>query len=151
MSDAERAELLELYKVSVEMADRISARRGTANAFFVSVEAALATALAIFPPLNDAVPAAGVVAVAGVGVVLSGVWWLQLRSYRDLNSAKFRTIFAMEKRLVAQPFAHEWDELQKDKIQGWRGRYAELGFSERVVPWLFAILYVLLAIYSVVT
>jgi hypothetical protein len=32
---------MELYKLAVEMADRVSARRGTANAFFVTVNTAL--------------------------------------------------------------------------------------------------------------
>ncbi len=32
---------LELYKLAVEMADRVSARRATANAFFLTVNTAL--------------------------------------------------------------------------------------------------------------
>jgi hypothetical protein len=32
---------LELYKLAVEMADRVSARRATANAFFLTINTAL--------------------------------------------------------------------------------------------------------------
>jgi hypothetical protein len=110
-----------------------------------TVEAALASVLSLFFPKDGAVPSYGVVTVAAVGVVLSAVWWLQLRSYRDLNAAKFRVILRIEERLAAQPFALEWAELSKDKVTGWRGRYAELGFSARFVPLLFAIVYVVLA------
>jgi hypothetical protein len=34
---------LELYKLAVEMADRVSARRSTANAFFLTINTALLT------------------------------------------------------------------------------------------------------------
>jgi hypothetical protein len=39
--------VLELYKISVEMADRVSARRGTANAFFLSVQTAVISVLGL--------------------------------------------------------------------------------------------------------
>ena len=42
----------------------------------------------------------GIVLVSIVGLVLSAAWWLLLRSYRDLNEAKFRVILAMEKELL---------------------------------------------------
>ena len=85
-----------------------------------------------------------------MGVLLCAVWWLQLRSYRDLNRAKFDAILDMESKLAAQPFAREWDSLKKDPVAGWRQRYAELGFSERFVPLLFALLYVGIAVYVIV-
>jgi len=42
-------------------------------------------------------------------------------------------------------FSDEWKYLKMDPIPGWRGRYAELGTVERIVPWVFATLYLLLA------
>lgn len=149
--ESSRHELLEMYGISVEMADRISARRGTANAFFVSLETALATVLALFVPRGQELPKVGVLVVAIVGVMLSAVWWMQLRSYRDLNRAKFIGILDIERQLLVQPFAKEWEELQTDHIKGWRGRYAELGTSERVVPILFAVLYIAILVYTLVT
>lgn len=140
------SDLLELYKVAVEMADRVSARRGSANAFFVSVEVALVTVMSFFVSKQDQQPTLGVLVVCLVGVLLSAVWWLQLRSYRDLNAAKFQAILSLEKGLVAHPFALEWDALKKDPVKSWRSRYAELGTSERVVPWLFGLVYVAVAV-----
>ncbi len=52
---------MELYKLAVEMADRVSARRGTANAFFVTVNTALLAFLGL-AELSVAWP----VAVGGV-------------------------------------------------------------------------------------
>src|SRR5437588_8134183 len=80
----------ELYRLAVEMADRISARRGLANSFFLTVNTGIVAVLA-------ARNVRWYLAVAGI--VFSVTWWALLRSYRELNSAKFDVILAMEERL----------------------------------------------------
>lgn len=120
--------LLDLYKLAVEMADRISVRRGKANAYFLAVQSALAAVAAALP--------ATLLAVAtelAVALLLSTVWWLQLRSYRDLNQAKFRTVLALETRLPAALYTDEQAALPS--------RFLELGRTERLVPWAFAALH----------
>jgi hypothetical protein len=117
---------LDLYKLAVEMADRISARRGVANTFFLTVNTGLAALLG-----GDELRWY----VAGAGIVLCIAWWALLKSYRDLNGAKFEVINGMEARLPVQVFSDEWKVLQKS-------RYRELGRVERVVPALFALVYV---------
>lgn len=142
----ERAETLELYKLAVEMADRVSARRGTANAFFLSVQTAFIGLIGFgFPKLAES-PWWAATAVALAGVTLSGTWWLQLRSYRDLNTAKFQGINKIEEYLPIKIFADEWEALRRDPISGWRKRYAELGTSERVVPLVFVAAHLLLLV-----
>lgn len=139
-----RAEVLELYKLAVEMADRISARRGTANAFFLSVQSTFVALVGFgFPKLASS-PWWAPVAVTLAGITLSATWWLQLRSYRDLNTAKFKGINKIEESLPVKIFADEWEELKRDPITGWRKRYAELGDSERIVPVVFAVAHLLL-------
>ncbi|MFE3760824.1 hypothetical protein ACFXPI_03545 [Streptomyces sp. NPDC059104] len=139
-----RAEILELYKLAVEMADRVSARRGTANAFFLSVQTAFVGLVSFgFPKLAES-PWWAAVAVALAGITLSATWWLQLRSYRDLNTAKFKGINKIEELLPVKIFADEWEALGRDPIVGWRKRYAELGTSERVVPLIFVSAHLLL-------
>lgn len=123
---------LELYKLAVEMADRISARRAVANTFLLAVQSGLVSLLGThaFDPQ----------AIAGGGLVLALAWWVLLRSYRDLNRAKFKVICDMEKRLPVQLFDQEWQYLKRDPVKTWRGRYAELGTVERVVPLIFALI-----------
>jgi hypothetical protein len=118
----------------VEMADRVSARRATANAFFMTVNTAL-LALVSSGSLNM------LWLVALAGIALSGTWWILLKSHRDLNAAKFGVITEMEKRLEAQVFDGEWKRLKEKRQEGWRGRYAEFGAVERFVPLIFAMLY----------
>ncbi|MFD3473032.1 hypothetical protein ACFWWM_43335 [Streptomyces sp. NPDC058682] len=143
---SQRTEVLELYKLAVEMTDRVSARRGTANAFFLSVQTALIGVLGFgYPKLAESSWWAAV-AVALAGVTLSATWWLQLRSYRDLNTAKFQGINKIEARLPVKIFADEWEALRRDSITGWRKLYAELGASERVVPLVFVAAHLLLLV-----
>ncbi|MCX4696599.1 hypothetical protein [Streptomyces sp. NBC_01408] len=119
--------LLDLYKLAVEMADRTSVRRGQANAYFLAVQTALATVAAALP----ATPLAAV-AVLSVSLLLSTSWWLQLRSYRDLNRAKFQTVLALETRLPSALYTDERAALPP--------RFLELGRAERLVPWAFSAL-----------
>jgi hypothetical protein len=129
----DRGQYLELYKLAVEMADRVSARRATANAFFLTVNTALLAFVS--SGLDDMLR---VVVLAGIA--LSGAWWVLLKSYRDLNAAKFDVITEMEKNLEAQVFGDEWKRLER-RQESWRGRYAEFGAVERFVPLIFALLY----------
>src|SRR5437867_12699050 len=73
----------ELYKLAVEMADRISARRGIANSFFLTANTAVVALLAS-QHLRWYLAAAG--------IALSVSWWALLKSYRDLSSAKFEVM-----------------------------------------------------------
>ncbi len=131
---------LELYKLGADFADKVSARRNTANGFFLTAETALVTVVAFV--LGKQRPEDAVkVAIVTAGVLLSATWWLQLRSYRDLNKAKFAILIEIEKGLPVALFTDEQKVLDGDGSKGLRGRYAELGATERVVPVLFALIW----------
>jgi hypothetical protein len=77
-------------------------------------------------------------------------WWALLKSYRDLNRAKFEVILAMEDRLPVRLYADEWASLQKEHVRlaprlatlrPWLAQYRELGVIERIVPWVFMLVY----------
>jgi len=122
------------------MADRISARRATANGFFLTVQTTLVALLSI-PGIQRAW-------IAAAGIIFAATWWLLLRSYRDLSAAKWGAIQRLEERLPAQPFTEEWETLKKDPVKGWRQRYAELGFVERLVPSVFALLFFVILVFG---
>ncbi|GGO10629.1 hypothetical protein IEI92_02230 [Microbispora bryophytorum] len=136
-------EVIDLYKMAVEMADRVSARRGTSNSFFLSVQTAFVAVLGLAnPAVTKSLWASTAVTLAGIG--LSATWWLQLKSYRDLNRAKFEVINKIEQQLPVRIFSDEWAALKRDPVRSWRARYAELGLSERGVPFVFMALHILL-------
>jgi hypothetical protein len=133
---------LELYKLAVEMADRISARRALANTFFLTVNTGLAALLG-GSNLRWYVAAAG--------IVFALAWWWLLESYRKLSSAKFQVINAIESRLPLQLFSDEWRYLESARaprrlwplraLWAWLKGYHELGTVERIVPLAFAAIY----------
>jgi len=135
------------------MADRVSARRATANTLFVTLHTALIAAIGLIRPrrLEDVGGAAmsrlvednfGLVLAACLGIVLAVAWFLLLRSYRLLNRAKFKVIDELEEDMPWRIFRREWDFLKSDPLP-LRERYAELGLVEQVVPVGFIAIYVI--------
>lgn len=133
-------ETLDVYKLAVEMADRVSARRGLANQFYLSIQTLILGVPAVFQAIGQGESADPLrsALLAFVGCIISVVWWLQLRSYRDLNTAKFEVINKLESDFFeTRVFSDEWAYLKKDPVRKWRPRYAELGTVEQLVPWVF--------------
>lgn len=151
-------ERLEIYKLAVEMADRVSARRAAANSFFATVNGALAAVVGLAGWAKRS-STFGLVVTALAGITLSMTWWLLLRYYRRLNKAKFEAINDIEARLTEQPFTAEWAALRppedpravtKKKIRDrWKSKHREATVVEQFVPWVFVALYVALGIGAV--
>lgn len=135
--------ILEQYKLYVEMADRISARRMLANSFFISVHMAIITAFAIL--FKERILVFSFIGCAPFIAVflLCIVWWRMVKSYRQLNSIKFKVIIAIESRLPIAPFNAEWTALECGKNPK---RYRRLTNVETWIPFCFLLLYILLGI-----
>jgi len=68
-------------------------------------------------------------------------WFYIVRSYRQLNGAKYRVVGAFEERLPASPYwKAEWAELGEGRD---RSKYWPLTHVEQVVPIIFGATYVL--------
>lgn len=85
-------QLFEQYKLYVEMADRISARRAVANTFFLTAHTAIISLYAIADKQSLAIGTISSVAFFLVAFVLTIVWWGVIRSYRKLSTGKFYVI-----------------------------------------------------------
>jgi hypothetical protein len=137
---AERTVVLEQYKLYVEMTDRMSARRGLANTFFLTLNTVVVTAIGVFwqHPPEGSVAFAAVPLVALLGQCLA--WFWILRSYRQLNGAKFAVVGALERALPASPYWQaEWTALGNGRSPA---QYWPLSHVEQLVPAFFAIVYV---------
>jgi len=136
--------LLEQYKLYVEMADRISARRMLANTFFLTLNSGILAALAFLFKERVAGAALWAIPPFAALLVLCYVWWKLIRSYRQLNTAKFdKVVPAMEKHLPADPYVAEWKALGLGKDPK---LYTPLTAIEHWVPRVFMFLYVALAL-----
>jgi hypothetical protein len=139
--------LLEQYKLSVEMADKISERRATANTFFLSLNSFLLTVLGVLPQLKSNIVEFTIVWI--VVVVIAGIsfciaWIMIIMGYNKLNEAKFKVINKIEEKLPVAMYATEWDYLKLLSI-----RYSPLSLIERWVPIIVIRLYASLATDSV--
>ena len=134
---AYRDHSLEIYKAYLEMTDRISARREKANSFFLAVNTALIAVVAKgVLSGGEAAPHILELLVPVAAGVLCYVWYRIIRSYRDLNSAKFKVIHAMEQQLPLRPYDAEWESVDRGKNPK---LYLPFTRVEGVVPWLFMV------------
>lgn len=142
--------VMDIYKLSVEMADRMSSRRAIANAFFLTVNTTLVAVVGLRRPEDGSALLQVAVCIAGIAV--AACWWFLLRNYRKLNEAKFVVINKIEAdHLPLTPFLDEWAILSegdgsKGKMAKVKAGLRQLGNVERVVPIVFGLLYLMLLI-----
>ncbi|WP_057789393.1 RipA family octameric membrane protein [Roseovarius atlanticus] len=123
-------EVLEIYKLLVEMADRVSQRRQSANSFYLTVNTAIIGATAYVARDTDG---ANTWAISLAGVAICILWIRAVLSYKSLNSAKFKVITELEGRLPVAAFKDEWEFLQ-----GANGkRHTPFHKTEVLVPFVF--------------
>jgi len=144
---SEKEVLLEQYKIYVEMADRISARRSNTNNFYITLLTALLLLLSTISEKNmfSDFQMPIVLMVSFLGIALCYIWHNNIQSYRQLNRAKFKIIQEMEKKLPFHCYTEEWDLLGKGEDSK---KYLQLTAIESHVPKILAIPYSFLLVYS---
>ncbi|WSQ11322.1 hypothetical protein OG604_28240 [Streptomyces sp. NBC_01231] len=138
--------ILEQYKLCVEMADRISARRGLTNSFFLTLNLAAVSIIASVASKATSEPGIFIPAVALI--IMCGqcfVWFCALRSYRLINKAKYAVVEILEERLPARAYSKgEWHAFVRS---GQYGKYLRLSTAEQTMPVLFTLGYVAIFAY----
>jgi hypothetical protein len=129
--------LLDQYKLYVEMADRISSRRASANSYFLSVNSAI---LAFVSYLSSQKASDYMWMLALGGIALSVLWESLITSYRNLNTAKFAVIHKIEKRLPIRPYEAEWDTMGRGENPK---LYRPISHIEQGVPYVFMALHLI--------
>lgn len=148
-SPDERKIILEQYKMYVQMTDNVSQRRAVTNQFYVTV---LGGGLALISFVTDrqsfsAIQWLLIATVAFFGLSLCGSWWLILRSYRQLNSGRFKVISEIEQQLPFAPYDREWRHISKGKRVD---RYIPFTHIEQWVPVALGVPYLVLLGYALV-
>lgn len=146
MTDSDKTDLLEIYRLHAELADKVSQRREGANRLYVSLISGLilfATGLLQFNATHDSMKVA-LVSVSILGLLLSGSWYIVIRSYRQLNTGKFKALHELEGKLAYPFFQREWDLLGEGRDH----RYWKLTVVETFLPLIFGVLFCVLLVYS---
>jgi len=132
-----RVHLLEQYKKVVDLTELMAARRDRRHHLFLSINTALFALLtgvkSSWLPLFEGTT--GWI-LPGLGVLLCILWYLNIRSMRSINEARFVVINLLEKELPASPFKDEWELLEKS------ADYIGLSKLEQWVPVLMAVAFV---------
>jgi hypothetical protein len=137
-----QSDLVDQYKLYVEMADRISQRRTTANSYFLSVNSAI-LAFVGYLTNKESIEYLWVLAIAGITPSL--LWFSIIRSHKNLNTAKWLVVHEIEKRLPISPYDAEWDYVQRGENPQ---LYRPISHIESWVPWIFAVLHVIVLVRS---
>jgi len=129
--------MFEQYKLYVDMSDKISSRRLTANTFFVTLNSAI-LAFQSFIALS--------LIIALAGVVLGYMWYKLICSYSKLNEAKFKVIHEIENKLPYKLFDAEWEALERGKNSK---VYLSFTSIEKYIPIVFIMLHLIILLQSV--
>lgn len=135
---------IELYKLMVEMADRVSQRRQAANSFYLTLNTLIFGSTAYVRTVE--LPAPTIFALSAAGILASALWSAGISSYKTLNTAKFSVIHEMENELHFQPFAQEWKKLDPDQDGI---RHKPFHITESAVPRVFVALYLFQVVLAV--
>ncbi len=150
MNMDEKQELLEIYKLHAELADSVSRQRGTANRFYMLVLSGLAVLVSAFGQSKNGVPLDLLMIGFGIlGMLLSLAWYTIIRSFRQLNSGKFKALHELEEKLAYPFFKREWDLLEKgtERKTYWRWR---LTVVETFVPIIFFVFFTVLLLSGII-
>ena len=103
---------LEQYKLFVKTADDITMRRLQTNKFYLTILLGLFTIAGFFNKngitgiLNEQII---LILISVIGIALNVIWYVNIESFKLLNSAKFKVIHEMEKDLPCACFDKEWE------------------------------------------
>lgn len=136
---------LEQYKLYVEMADRISSRRQSTKTFFVTLNTVLIS-IAGYAKSAASVDSFFYLVTSFAGLLICYTWYRLVKSYKNLNSAKFKVVHAMEKEMPFNLFDAEWEAVGRGKDKILYHPFTEL---ELKIPWVFFSIYILVIVYII--
>ena len=146
--------LLEQYKLYVQMADNVSARRSQTNQFYISVVSALLAVVALVGKLfgGEINSRPGLINISFIAITVLGlglclIWFANLLSYRQLNTGKFTVIHEMEEQLPYPCYDREWDVLGRGTSPR---KYLPLTHIEQYVPAIVAVPFLIVLLYTII-
>ena len=135
----EKQELIEIYKLHAGLADSVSRQRGTTNRFYILLMSGLSVLFLALLQLRNGAPLGGLMIGFGLlGTSLAVAWYIHIRSYRQLNSGKFKPLHELEEKLAYPFFKREWELLEEGENPN---KYWKLTVVETFVPIIFFLLF----------
>ncbi|MCY3999641.1 MAG: hypothetical protein OXF84_02375 [Bacteroidetes bacterium] len=120
-----------------EFADRVSQRRERANQLYTGLLTGLMVvgiASLRLAPTDEPINMVLFLGLGILGVILSSSWLIIIRSYRQLNTGKFKSLHELEKQMSYPFFTREWEFLHQGRDYR---RYWKLTVVETFLPMTF--------------
>lgn len=131
--------LFDQYRMYHHSIESISSRRQNANSFFVTLNTVLVS-LSGYINLGANLNGKWNFLIALAGLAISYMWYRLIRSYRDINTAKFKVLNLIETKLPVRPFEAEWQAVGEGKDPQ---KYLPFTRIEIGIPWVFFCLHIL--------
>ena len=142
--DNYKSHLFEQYKLYIQSAEKISDRRQNANNYFITINTALISFLGLSFQIKLLENLGWIKSLLAIlGIIICIIFWFLLRSYRQLNSGKFKVIHEIEKNLPLALYDYEWKILGEGKN---KKLYYPFSHIELLIPWVFGFIYLILGI-----
>jgi hypothetical protein len=145
--DTYQDHLLEQYKSYVESAQKNSDRRNTANTFFLTINTTLITILGYLQTkVTTNFEIGSQVFISLTGIAISFMWYRLIRSYKDLNTAKFKVIHEIEKQLPICPYDAEWEAVGRGEDSK---LFLPFTHIELRIPFVFLFLHAVVLVFAI--
>ena len=120
---------LELYRIVVDTITSNEQRRQQISSVFITLIAAGFGAVGAVEKLE-------LIYVTTPALIVSAVWWAQVRFLKNLATAKFHVLNQLEERLSFRPFHEEWVFLKRARSEDGSRTWFRMGLSqiEMLVP-----------------
>ena len=140
LKEQDKKLILEQYKLMVDTADKASDRRSRNNQLYLSLTTFLISVASFLTQIGETQSWHYVI---WIGLSIAGgliclLWYMNIRSFRQLNSGKYKVILELEKLLPAQPFQREWELLGEGQDNKRFIRFTKL---EAYIPIILMILF----------
>ncbi len=133
--DRFKADLVEQYKLYVQSAENVSARRIASNRHLLTINAAIVAIYGL--QFENLIDSWLVFLVPVLGMLISVLWVQIIKSHKNLNTIKFEIIHQLEEKLPTAIYKYEWALADSGKGK----RYRATTDIERYLPFIFLILH----------
>ena len=132
---------LEQYRIYIHVFNTASERRLRSNEFFLGINTAIIGILGYLQLKGPIEKPMFFLMVPFLGIAICYCWHRIIRTYRQLDRAKFSVIHSAERKLPLALFETEWEILGKGKD---RKKYQPFSNTEMIIPIIFTVLYLLI-------
>lgn len=137
--------LFEQYKLYVESIEKTSDRRQSANSHFLTINTALISIIGLSTQIKFFQEEKLVYLLLSlVGIIISILFWFLIRSYKQLNTGKFKVLHQIEEKLPISLYDYEWEILGEGKN---KRIYLPFSHIELYIPFIFGLIYFGLGIF----